>query len=104
MVEEYIEIAQWDTLPCHDMFNRFRSALDPKELESAFVQWIKDIAKITEGEVVSIDGKSLSGGPKGARGGPKGRVPQRGGPKGARGSIVEFLFFMIALPGKNAAH
>jgi hypothetical protein len=24
--------------------------------------------------------------------------------KGARGIIVDFLFFMITLPGKNAAH
>jgi hypothetical protein len=25
-------------------------------------------------------------------------------PKGARGIIVDFLFFMITFPGKNAAH
>ena len=43
-------------IPSHDTFNRLFTLLDPKELESSFLKWVKSIAKITKGEVVSIDG------------------------------------------------
>jgi predicted transposase YbfD/YdcC len=45
----------------HDTFNRFFSALDPSEFEEAFLLWIKDISELTDGDVVSIDGKSICG-------------------------------------------
>lgn len=48
-------------IPTHDTFNRFFSALDPEEFESAFLSWIKDISEITSGDVVSIDGKTICG-------------------------------------------
>jgi predicted transposase YbfD/YdcC len=48
-------------IPSHDTFNRFFSALDPEEFEQAFLSWIKDIAKLTDGDVVSIDGKTVCG-------------------------------------------
>lgn len=48
-------------IPSHDTFNRFYSAIDPKQLEEAFIKWIKSIAEITEGEIVSIDGKTIRG-------------------------------------------
>jgi predicted transposase YbfD/YdcC len=48
-------------IPSHDTFNRVFSAIDNHELESCFVNWIKDVATLTDGEVVSIDGKSLRG-------------------------------------------
>jgi hypothetical protein len=35
--------------------------LDPKALESCFLEWVKEVAKLTKGEVVSIDGKTLRG-------------------------------------------
>ena len=43
----------------HDTFNRVFSALDPQELERGFVAWVSSIAKLTVGEVVAIDGKTL---------------------------------------------
>jgi len=46
-------------IPSHDTFNRFFSALDPKQMENAFLQWVSEVAKLSKGEVVSIDGKSL---------------------------------------------
>jgi hypothetical protein len=49
------------TIPSHDTFNRFFSALDPDGFEGAFLSWIKDISLLTEGETVSIDGKTLCG-------------------------------------------
>src|SRR5713101_6304734 len=48
-------------IPSHDTFNRVFAALDPDELEKGFVAWVSSIAKLTAGEVVSIDGKALCG-------------------------------------------
>lgn len=48
-------------IPTHDTYNRFFSALEPGEFESCFGQWAASIAERTEGEVVSIDGKTLRG-------------------------------------------
>jgi len=48
-------------IPSHDTFNRVFSMLDPKELETGFLEWTRSASRLTEGEVVSIDGKSLRG-------------------------------------------
>lgn len=48
-------------IPSHDTFGRVFSLLDPKELQTCFVNWIKSVAKLTDGEVVAIDGKKLNG-------------------------------------------
>ena len=48
-------------IPSHDTFNRVFAALDPGELEKGFVAWVSSIARLTAGEVVSIDGKALKG-------------------------------------------
>jgi predicted transposase YbfD/YdcC len=48
-------------IPSHDTFNRFFSTLEPERLEACFLNWIKDVVSLTEGEVVSIDGKAIRG-------------------------------------------
>ena len=48
-------------IPSHDTFNRIFSLLDPKVLEECFIQWTNSVACLTEGEVISIDGKTLCG-------------------------------------------
>ena len=48
-------------IPSHDTFNRFFSLLDPSVFEAAFLSWVRDISSLTNGEVVSIDGKTLRG-------------------------------------------
>ena len=48
-------------IPSHDTFNRVFSALDPEEFEQGFAAWVGSIAKLTAGEVVAIDGKTLCG-------------------------------------------
>jgi predicted transposase YbfD/YdcC len=48
-------------IPSHDTFNRVFSTLDPQELEKCFLDWVKSVAQITKGEVISIDGKSIRG-------------------------------------------
>ena len=48
-------------IPSHDTFNRVLSAFDPQEFEKCFLEWTRSVARFTEGEVVSIDGKALRG-------------------------------------------
>jgi predicted transposase YbfD/YdcC len=45
----------------HDTFNRFFSALAPDEFKQAFLSWIKDISRLTDGDLVSIEGKTVCG-------------------------------------------
>ncbi|MFI5333492.1 MAG: ISAs1 family transposase [Candidatus Babeliales bacterium] len=46
-------------IPSHDTFNRVFAAIDPGALEKCFVEWVQQVAKISEGQIVSIDGKRL---------------------------------------------
>lgn len=48
-------------IPRHDTFNRFFSALDSKAFERCFLDWVKSVAQLTDGEVVAIDGKTIRG-------------------------------------------
>jgi hypothetical protein len=45
----------------HDTINRVFSALEPGELEKGFVDWTQAVARLSVGEVVAIDGKSMRG-------------------------------------------
>jgi len=46
-------------IPSHDTFNRVFSLIDPVELRKCFIGWVQSIAKITEGQIISIDGKRM---------------------------------------------
>jgi hypothetical protein len=48
--------AGWN--PLYDTFNRLFAALDPLEFETCFLEWVKSVAELTEGEIISIDGKT----------------------------------------------
>ena len=48
-------------IPSHDTFNRVFSALNSDELEKGFVAWVASLAKLSAGEIISIDGKALKG-------------------------------------------
>jgi hypothetical protein len=42
-------------IPFHDAFYRFFSALDPEEIEQAFIHWGSDVAGMTNGEIVKFE-------------------------------------------------
>ena len=44
-------------IPRHDTIARVISALSPERIQDCFVNWVQSIAKITEGEIIAIDGK-----------------------------------------------
>ena len=46
-------------IPSHDTFARVFANLDPEQLQQCFLKWIQSISKITFGEIVAIDGKTL---------------------------------------------
>lgn len=46
-------------IPSHDTFNRVFSFINPEEFQRCFSGWIQAAAKITKGQVVAIDGKTL---------------------------------------------
>ena len=48
-------------IPTDDTFSRIFAIINPKELEKCFIEWVKSVHTTTEGEVVSIDGKTLRG-------------------------------------------
>jgi len=48
-------------IPSHDTFNRVFSALDPEQLEECFLAWVREVAQLSQGEVVSIDGQAIRG-------------------------------------------
>lgn len=46
-------------IPSHDTFGRVFAALDSAAFADRFLSWVRSIAKLTEHEVVAIDGKTL---------------------------------------------
>jgi predicted transposase YbfD/YdcC len=48
-------------IPSHDTIERIMQWLDPDEFRKCFLNWVRGVAKITNGEVVAIDGKALRG-------------------------------------------
>ena len=45
-------------IPSHDTISRVFARLDPAQLQTCFVSWVKAIAQLSDGEVIAIDGKS----------------------------------------------
>ena len=45
----------------HDTFQRIFATIDPKEFEKRFVFWVRAVCKVTKGEFVGIDGKTVRG-------------------------------------------
>ena len=46
-------------IPSHDTFGRVFALLAPEHLQAGFLSWMQAVARVTEGQVVAIDGKTL---------------------------------------------
>lgn len=46
-------------IPSHDTFGRVFSAIDPREFQNCFMEWIADVTRLIDRETVAIDGKTL---------------------------------------------
>jgi predicted transposase YbfD/YdcC len=48
-------------LPSADTFERFVRYMNPKEFKKAFLHCVRNVARVTNGEIIPIDGKCLRG-------------------------------------------
>mgnify|MGYP001299259952 CR=1 FL=1 len=48
-------------IPSHDVIGKIFSRINPKEFSECFSQWVNSISRLTAGEVVAIDGKTIKG-------------------------------------------
>jgi len=46
-------------IPSHDTFGDVFARLDPEQFQGCFIEWVQAVAKLTKGEVVAIDGKTV---------------------------------------------
>lgn len=58
---EHLNLELKNGIASHDTFQRVFGMIKPAEFERNFISWIKAVSKKTDGEIVSIDGKTLRG-------------------------------------------
>jgi len=46
-------------IPSHDTFGKVFAWMDPDEFQKCFLDWIKEVAEMTTGQVIAIDGKTV---------------------------------------------
>jgi predicted transposase YbfD/YdcC len=56
-LQQFLELP--NGIPSHDTFARVFARVDPQQFQACFLSWVKSVSKITEGEVIAIDGKTL---------------------------------------------
>jgi predicted transposase YbfD/YdcC len=56
-LESFLELPEG--IPSHDTFGRVFAQIDMEGFQTCFVEWMKGVAQVSEGEIVAIDGKKL---------------------------------------------
>lgn len=46
-------------IPSHDTFARVFARLNPEQVQACFLTWVRSLVRLSEGEVIAIDGKTL---------------------------------------------
>lgn len=57
--QQFLELP--NGIPSHDTFARVFARLNPEQFQQSFINWIQSISKLTNQEIVAIDGKTLRG-------------------------------------------
>jgi predicted transposase YbfD/YdcC len=58
-LETFLELP--NGIPSHDAFERMFARLRPEQLQQCFLNWVQAVFKITDGQLISLDGKTLRG-------------------------------------------
>jgi predicted transposase YbfD/YdcC len=48
-------------IPSHDTFRRVFLLINPKKFQESFLVWVRELSRLTGGEIVAIDGKQVRG-------------------------------------------
>lgn len=48
-------------IPSHDTIGKLFARIDVKSFEKCFIDWMQSVVKLTQGQVIAIDGKTLRG-------------------------------------------
>ena len=48
-------------IPSHDTFARVFARLEPEQLQASFLSWVRSVCRLTDGEIIAIDGKTARG-------------------------------------------
>jgi len=59
--QEKLGMALENGIASHDTFQRIFQMIKPEELEASFLSWVKSVTRLTKGEIISIDGKTVCG-------------------------------------------
>ncbi len=51
-LREYLQLP--NGIPSHDTFNRVFSMIDSTEMEQCFLNWVKEVVELTQGEVLTV--------------------------------------------------
>jgi len=58
-LETFLELT--NGIPSHDTFERMFARLRPEQLQQCFLSWVQAVFNISDGQLISLDGKTLRG-------------------------------------------
>ncbi len=58
-LQQFLELP--NGIPSHDTFGRVFASLDAEAFQQGFTRWVEAVFRVTQGQVIAIDGKTLRG-------------------------------------------